>query len=134
MPPPPPPPPDVGSDQTASTTVRREAAFLADQGKSYYYFPTNSPSPATAAARFPQSLQTWSSPNVVLSVSGDDAFICIGAPKKPGLLSTVAAIMEKHKLDLLSASVSADFFRTMIMIHARVCSYVEFIRDMQILN
>ncbi|XP_042387854.1 transcription factor bHLH95-like [Zingiber officinale] len=115
--PPPPPPAAAGSDQTASTAVSREA-FLAEQGKSY--FPTNSPSPATAAARFPsQSLQTWSSPNVVLSVSGDDAFICISAPKKPSVLSTVAAVMEKHKLDLLSASVSADFFRTMIMIHAR---------------
>ncbi|XP_074574662.1 transcription factor bHLH95 [Curcuma longa] len=117
-PPPPHPPAASGSDQTASTAVSREA-FLAEQGKSY--FPINSPSPATgAAAQFTsQSLQTWSSPNVVLSVSGDDAFICISAPKKPGLLSTVVAVMEKHKLDLLSASVSADFFRTMIMIHAR---------------
>ncbi|XP_042485179.1 transcription factor bHLH95-like [Macadamia integrifolia] len=68
--------------------------------------------------RFPVCLQTWSSPNVVLSVCGNDAQICVCAPKKPGLLTTIFYIMEKHKLEVVTANISSDNYQSMYMIHA----------------
>ena len=67
-----------------------------------------------------QCLQTWSSPNVVLSVSGDDAQISICIARKPGLLPIVFYILEKYKIDVITATISSDHFKSMLMIHTRV--------------
>ncbi|KAJ8639624.1 hypothetical protein MRB53_016318 [Persea americana] len=66
-----------------------------------------------------QCLQTWSSPNVVLSVSGDDAQISICIARKPGLLPIVFYILEKYKIDVITATISSDHFKSMLMIHTR---------------
>lgn len=65
-------------------------------------------------------LQTWSSPNVVLSVSGDDAQISICTARKPGLLPIVFYILEKYKINVITATISSDHFKSMLMIHTRV--------------
>ncbi|KAG9439644.1 hypothetical protein H6P81_019809 [Aristolochia fimbriata] len=70
------------------------------------------------------SFHTWSSPNVVLSVAGDDAHISLCTSTKPGLLPTIFYILEKHNLQLLTAHISSDYFRTMYMIHVRAINGV----------
>ncbi|KAG9458765.1 hypothetical protein H6P81_003273 [Aristolochia fimbriata] len=71
------------------------------------------------------SFHTWSSPNVILSVSGEDAHISLCASTKlPGLLPTIFYILEKHTLQLLTAHISSDYFRTMYMIHVRAINGV----------
>ncbi|KAJ0976877.1 hypothetical protein J5N97_012351 [Dioscorea zingiberensis] len=102
-------------NQTQGAEMRE--AFLADQGKNWPA-PMSSPT-SVSIPRFPLSLQTWCSPNVVLSITGEDAHINICAARKPGLFSTICYIMEKHKLELVSAQISSDHFRSMFLIHAR---------------
>ncbi|KAF8410084.1 hypothetical protein HHK36_002606 [Tetracentron sinense] len=94
-------------------------AFLADQGSSNNLsITTNSPH-SLLVPRFSACFQTWSSPNVILSVCGDDAQISVCSQRKPGLLATVFYVLEKHKLEVISAHISSDYYRSMYMIHAR---------------
>ncbi|MFS7920082.1 putative transcription factor bHLH family [Helianthus anomalus] len=64
--------------------------------------------------------QTWASSNVVLNVCGPDAHINICCSKKPGLLTAICTVLEKCKLDIISADISSDDYKSMFMIHARV--------------
>ncbi|KAJ4963513.1 hypothetical protein NE237_023452 [Protea cynaroides] len=110
---------------SSSSTVEPRELFLADQGysnssKNLAITTVNSSSNSLGFPRFPISLQTWSSPNVVLNVSGNDAQICVCTPKKPGLLTTALYVLEKHKLEVVTANISSDNYRSMYMIHARV--------------
>ncbi|KAK1264301.1 hypothetical protein QJS04_geneDACA019945 [Acorus gramineus] len=107
------------------TSVDSREAFMADHGataalnnNNNWTISTNSPTAVSVPSRLSQCFQTWSSPNVVLNVSGDDAHISICCARKPGLLTTVCYVLEKHKLEVVSANVSSEFFRAMYMIHA----------------
>ncbi|CAA7396925.1 unnamed protein product [Spirodela intermedia] len=102
----------VTAHQWQATGESSREAFMADQGKSW-------PSAASSELRFPQCFQTWSSPNVVVSVTGADAHINICAVTKPGLIAAIVYALEKHNLEVLSAHVSCDYFRSMFMIHAQ---------------
>ncbi|XP_057493252.1 transcription factor bHLH95-like [Actinidia eriantha] len=93
-------------------------AFVADQVSSN----PNSNS-SGLVSRFPPVFQSWTSQNVVLNVCGDQAQISVCAPKKLGIFTAICYVMEKHKLDVVSAHVSSsDQNRTMFMIqaHARI--------------
>ncbi|RAL39670.1 hypothetical protein DM860_003203 [Cuscuta australis] len=75
------------------------------------------------------SFQTWTSPNVVLNVCGGDAQISLCCPKEAAaaarcggsgsLLTEVCLVLEKHKIEVVSAQVSSDRHRSMVMIQAR---------------
>ncbi|KAF9602808.1 hypothetical protein IFM89_031577 [Coptis chinensis] len=66
--------------------------------------------------------QTWSSPNVVLNVCGEDAQISVCAPKKSGLFTTIVCVLEKHKIDVVTAQISSDLYKNMYTIHAHATS------------
>nr|UFA45709.1 bHLH11 [Pinus massoniana] len=69
--------------------------------------------------------QTWSSPNVVLSVCGNDAHMMIcSSPPKQGLLTTIFYTLEKHRVDVVTAHISSDSCRSMYMIHAQAHTMV----------
>ncbi|XP_068651523.1 transcription factor bHLH95-like [Aristolochia californica] len=102
--------------QTAPYESRE--SYLADKGSSKNWAMVNS-APAVSIPRLPHCFQTWSSPNVILSVTGDDAHISVCASRKPGLLVTIFYILEKHRLQVITAHISSDYFRCMYMIHAR---------------
>ncbi|MCL7036972.1 hypothetical protein MKW94_003052 [Papaver nudicaule] len=123
---------------STSPTLASREAFLADQAarpssssssminENMTYSssaPNNSLSVVPCINSIPSTFQTWSSPNVVLSVNGDDAQISVCAPRKPGLLTTCCYVLEKHKLEVVTAHVSSDYYRSMFMIHAHVSSY-----------
>ncbi|KAI3997845.1 hypothetical protein MKX01_036315 [Papaver californicum] len=125
---------------SSSPTLNSREAFLADQvGPSSASMNNNSSSSMiTDSMTFsssaslsvvpcinsiPSTFQTWSSPNVVLSVNGDDAQISVCAAKKPGLFTTCCYVLEKHKLEVVTAHVSSDYYRSMFMIHAHVSSH-----------
>lgn len=96
-------------------------AFLADQGSSsnLAITPSNS-SNSLSVARVPAVFQSWTSPNVTLNVCGNEAQISVCSPKKPGLLTTICYVLEKHKLEVISAHVSSDYNRSMYMIQTNV--------------
>lgn len=66
------------------------------------------------------SFRTWLSPNVVVHTFADDAQISICSPTKSGISAAMFNILEKHKLEVISAHISSDHSRTMLMIYARV--------------
>ncbi|XP_021285101.1 transcription factor bHLH95-like [Herrania umbratica] len=87
-------------------------AFLADQGPSNNY-----PMTTDVSQTFPACFQTWFSPNVVINMCGDDAQISVCSPRKPGVFTTILYILEKHQLEVVSAHISSDQYRSMYMIH-----------------
>jgi hypothetical protein len=74
------------------------------------------PAPAPA----PVGLQTWSGPNVVLSLSGNDASISVCVARRRGVLPMVMAVLDKHGIDVVTSGISTDNVRSMFTIHARV--------------
>ena len=74
----------------------------------------------TAAPTMPVGLQTWSGPNVVLSLSGSDACINVCVARRPGILTMVMAVLEKHNIEVVTSGISSDNARSMFTIHARV--------------
>ncbi|CAN6235003.1 unnamed protein product [Urochloa humidicola] len=73
------------------------------------------PSPAPAPA-----LQTWSGPNIVVCVAGHDAFINICTPRRPGMLTRLLAVLEKHRVGVVTTTVSSDHIHTFFSIQARI--------------
>ncbi|XP_024959800.1 transcription factor bHLH95-like [Cynara cardunculus var. scolymus] len=73
------------------------------------------------------AFQTWTSSNVTLNVCGLDAHISICSPRKPGLLTAICFVMEKHKLEIVSAQISSDQTTSLFMIHARASSRDQFL-------
>lgn len=106
--------------------IESREAFVADQVSSSNLAnvtPTNSNNSNSVlpfASRFPPIFQTWTSQNVILNICGDQAQINICSPKKPGLFAAICYVMEKHKIDVVSAHVSSDQNWTMFMIQAHV--------------
>ncbi|XP_011624414.1 transcription factor bHLH95 [Amborella trichopoda] len=113
----------VGSNECELGAPRFESreSFLADQGSSRSCVGSVIQQPPVAFSPFSPSscFQTWSSPNVVVSVCGVDAHIGVCSARKSGLLAAMFCILEKHRLEVVSAQVSADRCRAMYMIHAR---------------
>ncbi|KAM0893595.1 hypothetical protein ACQ4PT_024998 [Festuca glaucescens] len=68
----------------------------------------------------PVGLQTWSGQNVVLSLSGNDAWINVCVARRLGVLTMVMAVLEKHNIDIVTLGISSDNARTMFTIHARI--------------
>ncbi|KVH93291.1 hypothetical protein Ccrd_004657 [Cynara cardunculus var. scolymus] len=64
--------------------------------------------------------ETWTSPNVTISMCGTDAHISICSLKKPGLFTTICFILKNHNHDIVSAQISSDDAKTMYMIHVRM--------------
>jgi hypothetical protein len=105
-------------------------AILTDQGSSSYNnnlatsaIVTSNPTNALSISAPPPQLvafQTWSSQNVVLNICGEEAQFCICATKKPGLLTTIAFVFEKHRIDIVSANISCNGNGNFYMIMAHV--------------
>lgn len=115
----------VDYDQSSIITSQMQVpesreAFLADQGPSNNYPMTTDVSQTFPAPISPACFQTWFSPNVVINMCGDDAQVSVCSPRKPGVLTTIMYILEKHQLEVVSAHISSDQYRSMYMIHVHV--------------
>ncbi|XP_022872772.1 transcription factor bHLH95-like [Olea europaea var. sylvestris] len=93
-------------------------AVLADEGSSKNNLPSINASNSFSFSQIPVFFQTWSSPNMSLNICGQDAQISICCPKKAGLFTAICYVLEKHKIEVVSAQVSSDHHRSMYMIQA----------------
>jgi hypothetical protein len=75
---------------------------------------------AVTAAPAPVGLQTWSGPNVVLSLSGNDAYISVCVARRRSVLPMLIAVLEKHNIDVVTSGILCDNAQSMFTIHARV--------------
>ncbi|XP_076911328.1 transcription factor bHLH95-like [Bidens hawaiensis] len=104
-----------------STKITGES-FLADQGSSSGNIGKVSASGSTSLSfplNSPKVFQTWISSNVTLNVCGKDAQIAICSVRKPGLLTAICFVLEKYKLEIVSAEISSDEYKSLFMIHAQ---------------
>ncbi|KAH0724930.1 hypothetical protein KY284_000795 [Solanum tuberosum] len=96
--------------------------YLGDQGStpnsSAITPTTHGASPLMVNNNIPTGFMTWSSPNVILNVCGEDAHISVCCPKKSGLFTFICYVLGKHKIEIVCAQVSSDQFRSMFMIQA----------------
>ncbi|KAE8645864.1 hypothetical protein Csa_017151 [Cucumis sativus] len=75
----------------------------------------------------PSAFQTWTSSNLVLSVCGRHAHFCVCSAKKPGLFAALCYVLDKYRIDVVSAHVSSDVHQSFFMIQAHVSrGYNEF--------
>ncbi|CAI8618442.1 unnamed protein product [Vicia faba] len=90
-------------------------AIAADQISLSYNnnFPTSIMEPPPQKVAF----NTWSFPNVVLNVCGDVAQFCICATKKSCFLTTISFILEKYRIDVVSAHIMFNENGRFYMIH-----------------
>ncbi|GLT58911.1 hypothetical protein SLA2020_317690 [Shorea laevis] len=99
-------------------------AFLADQvvASTNYSMVDSMPRTTFPVSRSPACFQTWFSPNVVINTCGNEAQISVCSPWKRGLLTTIVYILEKHNLEVVTAHVSSDQYRSMYMIHVQAAA------------
>lgn len=66
--------------------------------------------------------QTWSSPNVVVNISGYEAqFNVCSSKNNRGLFTNICCVLHKYKIEVLSAHISRDSIdRRFYMIQAKV--------------
>ncbi|CAL4887434.1 unnamed protein product [Urochloa decumbens] len=80
--------------------------------------------PELVAAAGPVGFQTWSAPNVVLSVMREKAAINLCVPRQPRVLTLVMSVLNKHGIDVVTAHVVADeSARSMITVYTTVSSH-----------
>ncbi|XP_033513420.1 transcription factor bHLH95-like isoform X2 [Nicotiana tomentosiformis] len=107
----------ITSQKLSADSIISREEFLADQGSTNNAAirPTNN---AANPISMPAAFQTWTSPNVILNVFGEEAHISVCCPRKPGLLSSICYVLEKHKIEVVSAQISSNDHRSMYMIQA----------------
>jgi hypothetical protein len=81
----------------------------------------SSSSSSSAPAATP-ALQTWSGRNIVVCIGGSDAFINLCTPRRPGMLTRLLQVLERHRISVMAATISSDHNRSFFSIQARVSS------------
>uniref|UniRef100_A0A0D9W4Z9 BHLH domain-containing protein n=1 Tax=Leersia perrieri TaxID=77586 RepID=A0A0D9W4Z9_9ORYZ len=66
------------------------------------------------------SLKTWSAPSITMTMAGMDAFIYICLPRQGVSFTTVAFVLEKHQIDVVTFTISAEPEKTLISVNARL--------------
>ncbi|KAL3814241.1 hypothetical protein ACJIZ3_015509 [Penstemon smallii] len=77
------------------------------------------PNPIFTGPEYPAVFKTWTSPNVILNICGKDAHISVCGPKKPGLFTAICFVLNKYRVEIVTAQISSDRTRCMYMIHTR---------------
>ncbi|KAD4179245.1 hypothetical protein E3N88_27836 [Mikania micrantha] len=116
--------------------INTRESFIADQGS-----PTGningkaSPSRSTSLSFplcSPKVFQTWVSSNVTLNVCGLDALISVCSSCKHGLLTAICFMLEKHKLEIVSAQISSNESKSLFMIHVQANTCDEFMETFHV--
>ncbi|CAI9304114.1 unnamed protein product [Lactuca saligna] len=119
--------------QPQGLILNTRESFLADQVSPNNHFGMVSPAPSSTSFSFPirspTVFQTWTSSNVTLNVCGLDAHFSICSPRKRGLVTTICFVLEKHKLDIVSAHISSDQKKIFFMIHAHANTHNQFVES-----
>ncbi|XP_061960553.1 transcription factor bHLH95 isoform X2 [Populus nigra] len=100
------------------TVGSREASFAALGPSKNFPLTSKMSQNSFSVSLSPACFQTWFSPNVVMNMCGNDAQFSLCSTRKPGLLATILYILEKHNLDVVSAHISSDQYRSIYTIHA----------------
>ncbi|XP_054786863.1 transcription factor bHLH95-like [Prosopis cineraria] len=92
-------------------------AFMSEQVAS-----SSSPTPSASPHGYnkPVGFQTWTSPNLVVNICGKEAQFSVTSSKNWCPFSTICCVLEKYKIEVLSAHISCDNGRRFYMFQAQV--------------
>ncbi|XP_074277122.1 transcription factor bHLH95-like [Silene latifolia] len=113
--------PTIGATSRLAMLSTREA-FMADQVSTMVGKPNTTSLSTSASYHLPVVIQTWTSSNVVLNICGNEAQFTVYASKKLGMFTTLCCILEKHKLEVVTANIFSHADRSVYMIQARVAN------------
>ncbi|KAF0893834.1 hypothetical protein E2562_029716 [Oryza meyeriana var. granulata] len=96
-----PPPPEEEEELTREMSLADlvhvwEQEVAADSGR-------GTPAPAPPP---PAPMQTWTGPNMTVSLTGHDAFITLSLPRSQNLVAAAVCVLERHHIDVVTATVS----------------------------
>ncbi|XP_020236605.1 transcription factor bHLH95 [Cajanus cajan] len=97
--------------QYVSTFGCDSSMFVTHQGSSNN--PNAMMGTSNSALSFPGQQQpiafekTWAASNIVLNICGDEAQFTICAARKPGLLTSIAFVLDKYKIEVICANISS---------------------------
>ncbi|KAL5215282.1 hypothetical protein ABZP36_004434 [Zizania latifolia] len=75
---------------------------------------------ARAPAVMPPPLQTWSGRNMTVSITGNDAFLTLSLPRRQDLVTTVLSVLEKHHIDVVTATVMTEQDCCLFSLHVQL--------------
>ncbi|TVT98239.1 hypothetical protein EJB05_56458, partial [Eragrostis curvula] len=102
--------------QGTTTTLSREStlADMVQNRNAQQAMARSSPGPLLGP------IQSWSSPNIALTITGNDGFIIMCMPRQQGVLTKALYILEQCHIDVLTTNILSDANWTMIHIHGRI--------------
>ncbi|CAO2814826.1 unnamed protein product [Amaranthus hypochondriacus] len=114
--------PSIAATSRLALLSSRET-FIADQvANNNNNCGGSSSSFCASACHLPVAMQTWTSSNVVLNLCGNDAQFSVYAPKRDALFTAICGVLDKYKMEVISAHVSSDVDRYVYIIHARLAN------------
>uniref|UniRef100_A0A0D9W4Z5 BHLH domain-containing protein n=1 Tax=Leersia perrieri TaxID=77586 RepID=A0A0D9W4Z5_9ORYZ len=76
-----------------------------------------------APALAPAPMQTWTGPNMMVSLTGRDAFITVSLPRPrdQSLVAAAVSVLERHHIDVITATVSTpELDTTLLSMHCQL--------------
>ncbi|XP_057418422.1 transcription factor bHLH95-like [Lotus japonicus] len=83
---------------------------------------SNTPISYNSNSLQPVGFETWSYQNIVLNVTGFEAQFCISTAKKKSTLTTIAFVLEKYKIEVISANIVCNDNTNVYLIVTQVSS------------
>jgi len=107
--------------QCVSTFGCEPSMFVTGQGSSNNNISNAIIGTTSNALSFPVAFdKTWASSNLVLNIFGDEAQFSICTAHKPGLMTTIGFVLEKYKIEVITANISCIGYGNACMIQAHV--------------
>jgi hypothetical protein len=66
------------------------------------------------------SFHTWSTPNIMVNVIGNESFINVCVPRRSGVVTRVLCVLHKYHIDVITLNISSYENRSIFSIHTRV--------------
>ncbi|KAL3032720.1 hypothetical protein AAZX31_02G097900 [Glycine max] len=105
--------------QCVSTFGCEPSMFVTGQGSSNNNISNAIIGTTSNALSFPVAFdKTWASSNLVLNIFGDEAQFSICTAHKPGLMTTIGFVLEKYKIEVITANISCIGYGNACMIQA----------------
>uniref|UniRef100_A0A0D9VGV7 BHLH domain-containing protein n=1 Tax=Leersia perrieri TaxID=77586 RepID=A0A0D9VGV7_9ORYZ len=99
--------------------VARCALLALGSGASSSWAPAAADPPAPLEA--PGGMRVWAGPRLVLNLFGDEqAFIGASLPRRPGVITMVLEVLDRHDIEVINMQISANESRSLVNFHTRL--------------
>ncbi|OQU85093.1 transcription factor bHLH95 [Sorghum bicolor] len=116
-----PPPAAARGEASSSSSSSLTAAMMPDVPRGWGGVPAVPPAGPAVPASPPLRCNTWTWPNVALTVANENACISVCVPRRANnTLSMLMSVLDNHGIDVITSQISSDRARDMFMIYGHV--------------